>query len=104
MGARNQFRAVERARRGDERLDDIARGFRIARQPAVLETPACRDPAGIGLVRTHILRVAQPVDRATQMGAVIMLGLAGCAHHVLHHKMQVASLPGFVAQRKMQQR
>ena len=96
-----EFGPVEVFRSGDESLDDVAGGLGIAGQPAVLETPAGSHPARIGLVPSHILRAAQPVDGAAQMGTMVLLGLPGCSGDVLHHQTQMAPFPGFVTKRKL---
>jgi len=103
MGAPDQFRAVEVFLSGDEGLDNVAGGLGIARQPAVLEAPAGGDASRVGLVLAHILRAAQPVDGAAQVGAVILFGLTCRPGDVLHHQAQVAALPGFVTQRELEE-
>ena len=76
-GTIEQIGTIEHLGRRNERLDDVATGFRIARQPAVFEAPSCRNPAGVGHAVAHVLGEAQPVDRGAEM--------------IAHEGIQVAS-------------
>jgi len=98
LRAPDQVRALQDGRGGEEGLDDVAGGLGIAGQPAVLEAPARSHAAGVGAAVAHVLGVAQPVDGALQMGAMLALGLTRRAGQVAQHQAEVTGTPGFVAQ------
>ena len=89
--------------RGKEGFDDIAGGFRITGQPAVLEAPAGCDAARIPLSVTHVLRVAEPVQGGLQMALVRCGGVAGHAAQIGGDQRGMPRTPGLVAQGKLQE-
>ena len=73
--ALDQIGAAENIRGSNERLDDVAAGFRVARQPPVFEAPAGRNATRVSHTIADVLRLAQPFDRADEMLAMIAWGL-----------------------------
>ena len=98
LRAPNQLGTPQNSSCRDERLDDIAAGFGIAGQPAVLEAPTGGDPAAIGTAIADILCAAKPVDGGLEVQPTCLLGLFSLAKQVPRDEPQVPLLPWLIAE------
>jgi hypothetical protein len=103
MRAADQIGAFKSVGGFDEGLDDIASGFGISRQPAILEAPAGRYTALVGSPVAHVLRKAEPVERRSEMGLVVMCRPLRSSGQILENEADVPRLPRLIPVRKQDQ-
>ena len=94
-----QIRAFQYFTRREEGFDDVAGGFRIAWQPAVLEAPSCRNTACVGVAVPDVLGTAEPVDYAREMGCMVKFGLGWCSN-VIEDQTHMPRPPRTVTERQ----
>src|SRR6478672_10273934 len=92
-----EIRAVENVRGGDEGFDDVAAGFRVARQPSPLEAPTRRHAARIRLIVAHVLREHQPINGSPQGLQRIGRRLSRSRHELAQNESGVLAAPRLIA-------
>ena len=96
----HEFRASKQRSGSEKCFNDVARRFRVAWQPAVLEVPTRGNAAGVRSTIPNVLGVTQPLDRSAQMLNVLPLRFPARADQVRSNQAEMETFPGLVSKGK----